>query len=82
VAASAQRLWHSWGVHAIYVEVVKPGVIELRLVGFDLLDRVRMPRKAGGGFLRVPVALRPPSHAAKPIHNRPVLPSGGSRAAA
>ncbi|WP_329812910.1 FtsK/SpoIIIE domain-containing protein, partial [Streptomyces sp. GSL17-113] len=30
----------------------------MRLVGFDVLQRVRMPRKAGGGFLRVPVALR------------------------
>ncbi|WP_314175702.1 FtsK/SpoIIIE domain-containing protein [Streptomyces winkii] len=58
VAASVERLRHSWGVHAVHVDEVKPGVVELRLVGFDVLDRVRMPRKAGGGFLRVPVALR------------------------
>ncbi|WP_030885723.1 FtsK/SpoIIIE domain-containing protein [Streptomyces sp. NRRL F-5053] len=58
VAASAERLRHAWGVHAAYVEPVKPGVVELRLVGFDVLRRVRMPRKAGGGLLRVPVALR------------------------
>ncbi|OEV32161.1 conjugal transfer protein TraS, partial [Streptomyces nanshensis] len=45
-------------MHGVYVEPVKPGVVELRLVGFDVLRRVRMPRKAGGGFLRVPVALR------------------------
>ena len=37
VAASAERLRHAWGVHAVYVEPVKPGVVELRLVGFDVL---------------------------------------------
>jgi DNA segregation ATPase FtsK/SpoIIIE, S-DNA-T family len=30
----------------------------LRLVGFDVLRTVRMPRRAEGGLLRVPVALR------------------------
>ncbi|WP_026328795.1 FtsK/SpoIIIE domain-containing protein [Streptomyces sulphureus] len=58
VAAAAERLRHAWGVHSVYVQDVKPGVVELRLVGFDVLSRVRMPRKAGGGFLRIPVALR------------------------
>lgn len=58
LAASAERLRHAWGVHSVYVREIKPGVVELRLVGFDVLHRVRMPRKAGGGFLRVPVALR------------------------
>ncbi|MGX5214319.1 FtsK/SpoIIIE domain-containing protein [Streptomyces violaceus] len=58
VAASAERLRHAWGVHAVYVTTVKPGVVELRLVGFDVLRRVRMPRKADAGFLQVPVALR------------------------
>ncbi|MBY8885012.1 conjugal transfer protein TraS [Streptomyces sp. PTM05] len=58
VAAAAERLRHAWGVHAVYVSVVKPGVVELRLVGFDVLRKVRMPRKVQGGFLRVPVALR------------------------
>ncbi|WP_125263545.1 FtsK/SpoIIIE domain-containing protein [Streptomyces alboflavus] len=54
VAASAERLRHAWGVHAVYVTTVKPGVVELRLVGFDVLRRVRM----AGGLLKVPVALR------------------------
>ncbi|WP_268249697.1 FtsK/SpoIIIE domain-containing protein, partial [Streptomyces anandii] len=58
VAASAERLRHAWGVHAVYVTDVKPGVVELRLVGFDVLCNVRMPRKADGGLLKVPVALR------------------------
>jgi S-DNA-T family DNA segregation ATPase FtsK/SpoIIIE len=58
VAASAERLRHAWGVHAVYVSVVKPGVVELRLVGYDVLRKVRMPRKTSAGFLKVPVALR------------------------
>ncbi|KAK1182145.1 FtsK/SpoIIIE domain-containing protein [Streptomyces sp. NBS 14/10] len=58
IAASAERLRHAWGVHSAYVTTVKPGVVELRLVGYDVLRRVRMPHKAVGGFLKVPVALR------------------------
>lgn len=42
----------------MYVTTIKPGVVELRLVGYDVLRRVRMPRKAANGFLKVPVALR------------------------
>ncbi|MFJ8152520.1 FtsK/SpoIIIE domain-containing protein [Streptomyces sp. NPDC094468] len=58
VAASAERLRHAWGVHAVYVREIKPGVVELRLVGFDVLRKVRMPRQSEGGLLQVPVALR------------------------
>ncbi|MFI9767374.1 FtsK/SpoIIIE domain-containing protein [Streptomyces sp. NPDC052415] len=58
LAASVERLRHAWGVHAVYVRDVKPGIVELRLVGFDVLRKVRMPRQADGGHLRVPVALR------------------------
>ncbi|MBG0853707.1 conjugal transfer protein TraS [Streptomyces spinoverrucosus] len=58
VAASAERLRHAWGVHAVYVRDVKPGVVELRLVGYDVLRKVRMPRRTEAGPLRVPVALR------------------------
>lgn len=59
IAASTERLRHAWGVHAVYVRSVKPGLVELRLVGFDVLRRVRMPRKpVGTGLLKVPVALR------------------------
>jgi S-DNA-T family DNA segregation ATPase FtsK/SpoIIIE len=58
VAASAERLRHAWGVHAVYVTTVKPGVVELRLVGFDVLRNVKMPRRAVSGLLKVPVALR------------------------
>jgi S-DNA-T family DNA segregation ATPase FtsK/SpoIIIE len=58
VSASAERLRHAWGVHAVYVHTIKPGVVELRLVGFDVLRKVRMPRKVDTGLLKVPVALR------------------------
>ncbi|WP_439948314.1 FtsK/SpoIIIE domain-containing protein [Streptomyces sp. BBFR109] len=58
IAASAERLRHAWGVHSAYVTTIKPGVVELRLVGYDVLRRVRMPRKVVSGFLKVPVALR------------------------
>ncbi|MBZ4320332.1 FtsK/SpoIIIE domain-containing protein [Streptomyces huiliensis] len=58
LAASAERLRHAWGVHGVYVSEVKPGVVELRLIGFDVLRKVRMPRHVDGGFLQIPVALR------------------------
>jgi S-DNA-T family DNA segregation ATPase FtsK/SpoIIIE len=61
VQAASEKLRHAWGVHGIYVSEVRPGVVELRLVGFDLLRQVRMPARAsakGAGLLRVPVALR------------------------
>ncbi|MER6128308.1 FtsK/SpoIIIE domain-containing protein [Streptomyces sp. NPDC001795] len=58
IAASAERLRHAWGVHAVYVRDIKPGVVELRLVGFDVLRKVRMPRRTADDFLWLPVALR------------------------
>jgi DNA segregation ATPase FtsK/SpoIIIE, S-DNA-T family len=58
VAASAERLRHAWGVHGVHVVEVKPGLVELRMVGFDVLNKVRMPRRVPSGPLRLPVALR------------------------
>lgn len=58
VAASCERLRHAWGVHAVHVRDIKPGVVELRLVGFDVLRQVKMPRRVERGLLAVPVALR------------------------
>ena len=58
VAASAERLRHAWGVHGVHVSVVKPGVVELRMTGFDVLRKVRMPRRLPAGKMVVPVALR------------------------
>ncbi|RPF34202.1 FtsK/SpoIIIE domain-containing protein [Streptomyces sp. TLI_185] len=58
VIASTERLRHAWGVHAVRVKVTKPGFVELRMTGYDVLRRVRMPRKAQPHDLIVPVALR------------------------
>ncbi|WP_087884151.1 FtsK/SpoIIIE domain-containing protein [Streptomyces alboflavus] len=58
VAASSVRLRHAFGVHSVIVAETRPGYVELRMTGYDVLNRVRMPRKAVPRNLVVPVALR------------------------
>ncbi|MFI6606764.1 FtsK/SpoIIIE domain-containing protein [Streptomyces sp. NPDC050507] len=61
VAAASERLRHAWGVHSVHVVEVKPGFVELRMTGYDVLRRVKMPRRLPRklvGPLVVPVALR------------------------
>lgn len=58
VAAASERLRHAWGVHAVHVTVARPGLVELRMTGYDVLRRVRMPRRAPTGPVLVPIALR------------------------
>ncbi|MFF7126760.1 FtsK/SpoIIIE domain-containing protein [Streptomyces sp. NPDC008240] len=58
VAAASERLRHAWGVYSVTVAEIKPGFIELRMTGYDVLRRVRMPRKAIPHDMIVPVALR------------------------
>ncbi|MGW2820843.1 FtsK/SpoIIIE domain-containing protein [Streptomyces sp. NPDC001443] len=58
VVASSERLRHAWGVHSVTVVETKPGFVELRMTGYDVLRRVRMPRKARPHGMTVPVALR------------------------
>lgn len=58
VAAASQRLRHAWGIHSVTVVEAKPGVVELRMTGYDVLHRVRMPRSAKRADMVVPVALR------------------------
>ncbi|MFJ7056142.1 FtsK/SpoIIIE domain-containing protein [Streptomyces microflavus] len=62
VAAACERLRHAWGVHSVHVVEVKPGFVELRMTGYDVLRRVKMPRRlpsnTTAGPLVVPVALR------------------------
>ncbi|MFB7643582.1 FtsK/SpoIIIE domain-containing protein [Streptomyces sp. NPDC056084] len=58
IAAASERLRHAWGVHAVHVIPTKPGYVELRMTSYDVLRRVRMPRKAAPHDLVVPVALR------------------------
>ncbi|MGP3636287.1 FtsK/SpoIIIE domain-containing protein [Streptomyces sp. 24-1644] len=62
VAAASERLRHAWGVHSVHVVEIKPGFVELRMTGYDVLRRVKMPRrlprKLMSGPLVVAVALR------------------------
>ncbi|MGD6744874.1 FtsK/SpoIIIE domain-containing protein [Streptomyces sp. BH106] len=58
IAAASERLRHAWGVHAVHVRPTKPGYVELRMTGFDLLKRVQMPKKTAPHGLVVPVAIR------------------------
>ncbi|MFJ8336796.1 FtsK/SpoIIIE domain-containing protein [Streptomyces sp. NPDC094437] len=58
IAASSERLRHAWGVRSVTVVETKPGYIELRMTGYDVLSRVRMPRNSLPRGLVVPVALR------------------------
>ncbi|MFF7330479.1 FtsK/SpoIIIE domain-containing protein [Streptomyces sp. NPDC008150] len=58
ITASTERLRHAWGVHAVTVAETKPGYVELRMTGYDVLSRVRLPRSARSSGLVVPVAVR------------------------
>ncbi|MBP0460833.1 FtsK/SpoIIIE domain-containing protein [Streptomyces montanisoli] len=60
VTAASERLRHAWGVHSVHVTTPRPGFVELRMTGYDVLRRVRMPhrRRAVSGPMVVPVALR------------------------
>ncbi|WP_405779874.1 FtsK/SpoIIIE domain-containing protein [Streptomyces sp. NBC_00859] len=61
VAAASERLRHAWGVHSVHVVETKPGFVELRMTGYDVLARVKMPRRLPrtvSGPMVVPVALR------------------------
>ncbi|MFD5265716.1 FtsK/SpoIIIE domain-containing protein [Streptomyces sp. NPDC058335] len=56
--ASADRLRHAWAAHAVHIRPTKPGWLELRLIGWDVLANVRRPRQQSGGLLSLPLALR------------------------
>ncbi|WP_031185123.1 FtsK/SpoIIIE domain-containing protein [Streptomyces sp. NRRL F-5635] len=58
VATSSERLRHAFGVQSVTVAETRPGYVELRMTGYDVLRRVRLPRSAQPRGLRVPVALR------------------------
>ncbi|KOU30889.1 plasmid transfer protein [Streptomyces sp. WM6372] len=58
VVAASERLRHAWGVHSVNVVETKPGFVELRMTGYDVLRRVKMPRRRPSGQMVVPVALR------------------------
>ncbi|MET9334503.1 FtsK/SpoIIIE domain-containing protein [Streptomyces cellulosae] len=59
VAASADRLRHSFGMYGVTSRELRSGVVELRMTGYDVLRRVQMPSTAADSRpMRVPVALR------------------------
>ncbi|CAM5374075.1 plasmid transfer protein [Streptomyces tanashiensis] len=60
VKAASERLRHAWGVHSVTVVETRPGFVELRMTGYDVLKKVRMPRRRrrSSGLMTVPVALR------------------------
>ena len=61
--ASADRLRHAWGAHAVHVRPTKPGRLELRLVGWDVLADVRPARRwLRAEPLSLPLALREDGH--------------------
>jgi S-DNA-T family DNA segregation ATPase FtsK/SpoIIIE len=61
--ASADRLRHAWGAHAVHVRPTRPGRLELRLVGWDVLADVRPARRwLQTEPLSLPLALREDGH--------------------
>lgn len=57
-SASSDRLRHSFGLHNVVSQEIRSGVVELRMTGYDVLKRVRMPTAPPSEVLRIPVALR------------------------
>ncbi|WP_329413599.1 FtsK/SpoIIIE domain-containing protein [Streptomyces sp. NBC_00704] len=57
--ASADRLRHAWAAHAVHIRPTKPGWLELRLIGWDVLSDVQPVRRwKQRGPLTLPLALR------------------------
>ncbi|MEV6110472.1 FtsK/SpoIIIE domain-containing protein [Streptomyces sp. NPDC051940] len=55
---AAGRLRHAFEMHGVSAREVRPGVVQLRCTGYDVLRRVQMPRDVERALLRIPVALR------------------------
>ncbi|MCZ0999016.1 FtsK/SpoIIIE domain-containing protein [Streptomyces mirabilis] len=58
VAASTDRLRHSFAMYGVTSRELRSGVVELRMTGYDVLKRVQMPAKIDRAPMRIPVALR------------------------
>jgi S-DNA-T family DNA segregation ATPase FtsK/SpoIIIE len=58
VAASCDRLRHSFAMYGVTSRELRSGVVEVRMTGYDVLKRVQMPAKSETAPMRVPVALR------------------------
>lgn len=55
---ATERLRHSWRAYAVHTTALAPGWLQVRVIGYDVLRQVIMPRTATSKLLSVPVALR------------------------
>ncbi|MGW4819354.1 FtsK/SpoIIIE domain-containing protein [Streptomyces sp. NPDC004227] len=58
VAASCDRLRHSFAMYGVTSRELRSGVVEVRMTGYDVLKRVQMPARLDTRPMRVAVALR------------------------
>ncbi|OPF79312.1 plasmid transfer protein [Streptomyces antioxidans] len=58
VAATTDRLRHSFGLYGVTSCEIRSGVVEVRMTGYDVLKRVQMPARLDTRPMRIPVALR------------------------
>ena len=58
VAAATDRLRHSFGLYGVTSREIRSGVVEVRMTGYDVLQRVQMPARLDTRPMRIPVALR------------------------
>lgn len=58
VSAATDRLRHSFGMYGVTSRELRSGVVELRMTGYDVLQRVQMPAKVDRAPMLIPVALR------------------------
>ncbi|GAB3128902.1 FtsK/SpoIIIE domain-containing protein [Streptomyces calidiresistens] len=56
-SSAADRMRHAFGMQQVTSREVRAGLVEVRMTGYDVLRRVRMPRLDPGPGLRLPMAL-------------------------
>lgn len=55
---ATERLRHSWRAYAVHVSALTPGWLQVKVVGYDVLRQVVMPKSAHLELLSIPVAVR------------------------
>lgn len=55
---ATERLRHSWRAYAVHVSALTPGWLQVKVVGYDVLRQVVMPKSARPELLSIPVAVR------------------------
>ncbi|MHC5700875.1 FtsK/SpoIIIE domain-containing protein [Streptomyces tirandamycinicus] len=55
---ATERLRHSWRAYAVHVSALTPGWLQVKVVGYDVLRKVVMPKSARPELLSIPVAMR------------------------